>query len=153
MDRRNFLMGSVIATSALAALTLKAEKFIETLYFKSVYSFDVSVIPGHKQMDSEQVLKAIAVRMSELPYVPQDWHQRYSINRSNYIDRGQLISTSVDYDKENSKVMFSYIWKDKQSFYSFFHDSQFNFLDKAYCDLKLNPGLVDGEYLFPNYLA
>lgn len=151
-SRRSLLVQSFLAIPILAAsrnLFAPAENSKQHDGFTSEYILDLSLMTFAKGSNANQVVSEVTQRLVDSKKMAAAWFQKCGLVQTSYLKQGLLLSSRRTLSNDGTHLKFVTVWRDQESFLSFFKESEFYKLDYAYIAAGLAPKMASASKVFP----
>lgn len=113
--------------------------------FTTEYAIDISSIPNAVKLNEEQIIGEIVNRIISMDILTQNWFDGEENAKRRYRERGLLVQSKTIISEDGSHLRFVTSWKDLPSFYSYFAETDFEQLHRAFALAGLHPKLINGD--------
>ncbi len=154
-SRRSFLIDGFLSVFGMLVLTQKMSTFAsDDTRFSSEYIIDFSNLQCLKNLTNvglheNQIVSEITNHLIESKLIALEWFETCAEIQRRYLNEGLLLSSNKQISFDAKQMRFLTLWRDKQSFLSFFKETEFYKLDYAYISAGLIPKMAQSSKVFP----
>jgi hypothetical protein len=150
ITRRSFLAGGLLAIPFAIASQKFSSFSNKDGTFTSEYILDLSSLEFLKGLSGDQMVSKITHTLIDSKKIGLDWFEKCGAIQADYLAKGLLISSSRSVSPSGAELTFVTVWKNQQSFLSFFNETEFYRLDYAYIAAGLAPKMAKSYAVFPS---